>query len=218
MKLELAVLKRPVASCGESAKMKELFLHFMVRSLSPLLAAGCLKEGAGMMRATATVLVSAVLFWGMSVTAFTSDCSALDREPRLSRALREVRLFSGLTEADRAALKTVAALRRGEAGERIIEQGKPLDRMFIVLQAQVEIRVNGTPVSVFPRQALVGEMEFLDGLPAAADVILLGDSDVIELSYPALTDLMARQPRLGYVLMRKIAGIEARRLRKSTQQ
>ena len=131
----------------------------------------------------------------------------------LSKALAQVKLFAGLTDAERDALKAVATLRRGKVGERIIQQGKALDRMFIILEGQVEVRVNGKHLVTHSGQPLVGEIEFLDMLPASADVLLLKETDLIELKYAALTGLMEKQPRLGYVLMREIARIEARRLR-----
>jgi CRP/FNR family transcriptional regulator, cyclic AMP receptor protein len=135
--------------------------------------------------------------------------------PALSKALAEVKLFAGLTEAEKDALGSVATLRRGRAGERIIDQGKPSGRMFIILEGQAEVRVNGRQVLTLSGQSLVGEIEFLDMLPASADVVLLKATDLIELNNAALTALMEKQPRLGYVLIREIAGIEARRLRDS---
>jgi signal-transduction protein with cAMP-binding, CBS, and nucleotidyltransferase domain len=131
----------------------------------------------------------------------------------LSKALVQVKLFAGLTDAERDALKSAATLRRGKAGERIIEQGKAMGRMFIVLEGQAEVRVNGKHIVTLSGQPLVGEIEFLDTLPASADVFLVQEADIIELDHAALTGLMEKQPRLGYVLMREIAKIEARRLR-----
>ena len=131
----------------------------------------------------------------------------------LSKALAEVKLFAGLTGAERDALKSAATLRQGRAGERIIEQGKPTGRMFILLEGQAEVRVNGKHIVTLSGQSLVGEIEFLDMLPASADVVLVKETDLIELNNAALTVLMEKQPRLGYVLIREIARIEARRLR-----
>jgi hypothetical protein len=131
----------------------------------------------------------------------------------LSRALAGVKMFAGLTDAEREDLKAAATLRRGRSGERIIEQGKSLDRMFIILDCGAGVRVNGKRIVTLSGQSVVGELEFLDSLPASADVLLLQDADLIGLSHEALTGLMEKQPRLGYVLMREFAGIEARRLR-----
>ena len=160
------------------------------------------------------------LFWVVGVVMFgvlMCNTAAADgvKTLTLSEALSQVELFSGLTEAERDALKSAATLRHGKTGERIIEQGKIQGRMFIILDGRAEIRVNGTYLLTLSGQPLVGEIEFLDMLPATADVILLSDTHIIELNNTALTALMEKQPRMGYVLMREIAGIEARRLRKS---
>ncbi|MBA4423423.1 MAG: hypothetical protein C0390_10075 [Syntrophus sp. (in: bacteria)] len=123
-------------------------------------------------------------------------------------------IYRSLCETkQREALKTAATLRRGKAGERIIQQGKTLDRMFIILEGQAEVWANGKYIVTLSGQPLVGEIEFLDRLPASADVLLPKETDLIELNYAALNGLMEKQPRLGYVLMREIAGIEGRRLR-----
>ena len=162
--------------------------------------------------ACAVALVMLGYLPGCSIAAHKAKPSAL------SNALSQVKLFAGLTDAERDALKAAATLRRGKAGERIIQQGKTLDRMFIVLKSDVEVRANGKHVVNLSGQPLVGEIEFLDKLPASADVLLLKETDLIELNYAALTSLMEKRPRLGYVLMREIAKIEAQRLRKTTSK
>jgi CRP-like cAMP-binding protein len=138
---------------------------------------------------------------------------AADDARTLSQAIDQVKLFKGLTDAERDTLKTVAILRSGIAGERIIEQGKTLDKIIIILEGQAEIWINGKRFVTLDGQTVVGEVEFLDGLPASADVILLKETDLIELTHAALIDLMEKHPRMGYVLMSEIAKIEGRRLR-----
>ena len=160
--------------------------------------------------------------WGvlaLMLTFFASNAFAENeaKDSGLSKALAQAKLFAGLTDAERDALKDAAKLRRGKAGERIIQQGKALDRMFIILKGQAEVRINGKHFVTLSGQPLVGEIEFLDMLPASADVLLLKETDLIELNCDVLTGLMEKQPRLGYVLMREIARIEARRLRDTTK-
>ena len=159
--------------------------------------------------------VVVVMFWCLACNSFAADEA---RAVALSKALAQVKLFAGLTDAERDSLKAAATLRRGKAGERIIQQGKVRDRMFIILEGRTEVRVNGKHFVTLSGQPLVGEIEFLDMLPASADVFLLKETDLIELNYAALTVLMEKQPRLGYVLMREIARIEARRLRGTTSK
>ena len=159
--------------------------------------------------------VVVVMFGYLDSSSFASDEA---KSSALSKALSQVKLFAALTEAERDALRTAAMLRRGKAGERIIEQGKHSGRMFIVLDGQAEVWVNDRRIVTLSGQPLVGEIEFLDELPATADVLLLQETDLIELDNVALTGLMEKQPRLGYVLIREIAKIEAQRLRKTTEK
>ena len=156
------------------------------------------------------VVVVVVVLGNFAANSFAADkAKALE----LSKVLGQVKLFAGLTDMERAALKSAATLRHGKEGERIIEQGKPLTRMFIVLKGQAEVRVNGKVVATLPEQSLVGEIEFLDKLPASADVVIFKETYLIELNNAALTGLMKKHPRLGYVLMSEIARIESQRLR-----
>jgi len=148
------------------------------------------------------------MFGLLGASAFAADkVEGLE----LSKALAQVKIAAGLTEAERESLKAAATLRRGQAGQ----QGKEMGRMVIILQGKAEVRISGKLVVSLSGQSLVGEIEFLDTLPASADVVLLEDADLIELDSAALNRLMEKQPRVGYVLMREIAKIEAGRLRRT---
>jgi CRP/FNR family cyclic AMP-dependent transcriptional regulator len=156
--------------------------------------------------------VTIVMFWALACNSFSTTKS---KDLALSKALAQVKIFEELTDGERDALKVASTLRRGRAKERIIEQGTTLDRMFIILEGQAEVWVNGKHIVTLDGQTLVGEVEFLDMLPASADVVLLKDTDLVELNHASLTGLMEKNSRLGYRIMREIAKIEARRLRDS---
>ncbi|HEY1266776.1 MAG TPA: cyclic nucleotide-binding domain-containing protein [Candidatus Binatia bacterium] len=151
----------------------------------------------------------------LTLGSFSADLFAADKTAgaELSSAISQAKLFAGLTDKEKAALESAASLRHGKKGERIIEQGKSSGKMFVVLEGQAEVRVNGKPVATLPEQSLVGEIEFLDGPPASGDVALSKDTNLIVLDNAVLGDLMKKQPRIGYVLMSEIAKIEARRLK-----
>ena len=118
-----------------------------------------------------------------------------------------------MTGEEKTVLQSAATIRQGIEGERIIEEGKTLHNMWIVLEGRAEVRVSGKVVATLPAQSLIGEMEFLGAFPAATNVFVLKNTRLVELNNAAVTKLMEKHPRLGYVLMREIAGIEARRLR-----
>ncbi len=167
-------------------------------------------NGLGARLFLAIAVVVMMVFGNLGTHSFAADKA---KTSELSKALGQAKLFAGLTGKERVALKSAATLRHCKEGERIIEQGKPLGRMFIVLEGQAEVKVNGKLVATLPEQSLVGEVEFLDMLPASADVVILKETRLIELNNAALTGLMKKQPRLGYVLMSEIAKVEGQRLR-----
>ena len=163
--------------------------------------------------ATRWFLAVAVVFAVVGNFGAASFAAEKAKELELSKALGQAKLFAGLTNEERDALKSAASLRHCKAGESIIEQGKPLDRIFIVVEGQTEVKVNGKTVATLPEQSVVGEVEFLDKLPASADVVALKEALLIELNNAELISLMKKQPRLGYVVMSEIAKMEAQRLR-----
>ena len=170
---------------------------------------GCMVTGS-VGRWFLAVMVVAVVLGSFLGNSFAADKT---KASDLSKALGQVKLFAGLTDKERDALKSAATLRHCKEGDRIIKAGTSLDKMFIVLGSQAEVRVNGKLMATLPEQSLVGELEFLDVLPATADVVILKETDLIELNNAALRDLMKKQPRLGYVVMSEIARIEGQRLR-----
>lgn len=145
----------------------------------------------------------------------TSVAGEID-DSALSAALAQVELFDGLSDSEREALKSAATLRHMKAGDYLSRKGVVLNSMFIVLDGEADLFESGKLVTTLSGQFIIGETEFLGGFPAFVDVVLLRDTDIIELHNAPLTELMEKQPRVGFVLIRKIAEIEARRLRDTT--
>ena len=134
----------------------------------------------------------------------------------LGTALSRAALLSGLTGVEQDLLKPAARLLHGKAGQQVIRQGSDMGQMLIVLDGRADIRIDGNSYAVLSGQILLGEIEFLDGQPATADVVLLENADYISLDNAEMNRIMEAHPRIGYVLIREIARIEARRLRKAS--
>ncbi len=158
------------------------------------------------------VFMTAALIMMMCSVAFAGEAG----NPSLAKALSRVKIFTDLTPTEKDTLKLAATLRHMKAGETLTKKGAILDKMFIVLDGQAEVKVSGRLITTLSGQFIAGETEYLDNLPVFADVVLLREADVLELNYSGLTALMAKQPRIGYVLMREIAKIEGKRLRDTT--
>ena len=73
------------------------------------------------MRAFLTITI--LMFGLLGASAFAADkVEGLE----LSKALAQVKIAAGLTEAERESLKAAARLRHGQAGELIVQQGKEM--------------------------------------------------------------------------------------------
>ena len=133
-------------------------------------------------------------------------------------ALQQVPVFSRLDNSQLEKLSEAAELSQFHKGDKIIEQGKRTGRLFIVLGSEVQIRIGGALIVVLPKNALVGEIEFLEDVPASADVILNRNSRVIAIAHKALRGVMDANPGIGYILMDEIARMLANRLRMTDQR
>jgi CRP-like cAMP-binding protein len=136
----------------------------------------------------------------------------------LLSALRQVPIFQRLDQKGLQQVASVAEVVERQGGDRIIEQGQRTGKMAIAIDSEVAIRIDGETLRVLPANSLVGEMEFLEEVPASADVLLVGKSRVILLEHKRFRSLMDADPGLGYALMDEIARMEASRLRTNTQR
>jgi CRP-like cAMP-binding protein len=153
----------------------------------------------------------------LGITATCSGAEGPTSCDALLPALRQVRVFQRLDEQQLRKVAEVAELVERQDGDRIIEQGKRIGKMAIALDSGVRIRIGGKTIRVLPANSLVGEIEFLEDVPASADVVLVGKSKIILLEHKRFQGVMDADPGLGYRVMVEIARMEANRLRTTTQ-
>ena len=158
-------------------------------------------------------LVMVVILAGFPL--WVVHAAAQDHRISLPAALDRVAIFSTLTDAEKQVLETAAALKQGKKGEQIIFQDTAMEQMVILLDGHASVQVNGKQVAELFGEILLGEIEFLDGPAASADVFLLSDTDYIALDNALLEKIMDDHPRLGYRVILEIARIEAQRLRRT---
>jgi len=137
--------------------------------------------------------------------------------PHILPALKKIPVFQSVDAAQLQKLSGITETAVLEAGTRVIEQGKRTRKMVIASDSEVRIEIDGALVTLLPPGSLVGEIEFLEGVPATADVVLVDRSRVLIIEHAKLRSLMDANPDLGYRLMYEIAKMEANRLRMRTQ-
>jgi predicted GNAT family N-acyltransferase len=128
-------------------------------------------------------------------------------------AARGADLFRGLEEGDMYHLARVGRVARLEGGETLIRQGQPADRLFILVQGGLHVRVDGREVARLRPGETVGEVALLDSGPRSADVVTEGETTVVEFLVRDLEHLVAARPRLGRTVMENLGRALASRLR-----
>jgi CRP-like cAMP-binding protein len=96
------------------------------------------------------------------------------------------------------------------AGATIFEQGAPGDRMFIVSEGIVELRVGGKPVQTLQTGDFFGEMALLEDAPRSASAHAVSDCRLMPVDRKKFDYLLTRTPSFALEMMRIIAN----RLRK----
>ena len=132
-----------------------------------------------------------------------------ERFPRgLEGAERELydRVFSDLTVAEFRRLLRLGTVRDVAANATVVERGRPVADMMVLTAGAMDVRCDGRPfASVGPGQ-FIGEMSFISGDVASADVVATAASRVLAWSQPGLADVLDSDATLAI----KIRGILGR--------
>ena len=119
-------------------------------------------------------------------------------------ALAGLTLFSDL---DRPQLQAVAHTLSEEsfpAGQRILRQGFSGSGFFVILEGQVEVRVDGQEVATLGKGDFFGEISLLLGEPPIADVVASGPVMALQLAGPDLREFLLAYPVVMYRMLQAV--------------
>jgi signal-transduction protein with cAMP-binding, CBS, and nucleotidyltransferase domain len=135
-------------------------------------------------------------------------CCPLRKTPpnrEVLEAVAQVPLFRGLSAKELSQVAGVCAFKECRSGDYLIHQEGQCDYMYVLRDGKADVRVSGATVATLEKDALIGEMSFVDQRPSVADVVMVTDSKLIQIEKAGLTRLMDSKPRLGLTVMRNIA-------------
>jgi CRP-like cAMP-binding protein len=132
--------------------------------------------------------------------------------------LRQVSIFSGLTEAELDVLAEAASEQNYPEGSRIIRVGDPGTSLLIVRSGEVRVvlqKASGSEIeltTIKPGE-FFGEMALFDAKPRSATVVAKTEATIIEISRETFIVQVTRRPELAL----KILAEMAKRLRHSDE-
>ncbi len=132
------------------------------------------------------------------------------------KILKKIPLFQGLIEAE---YHTVLAMSRSiiiNKGDTLFRQGDDGDGMFVLLSGEVEIIIEDIgSIHVMQAGEVVGEIGLIKRVPRTASAIVIADCVLLRFRSGILHEVVKKQPRIGYIIMRNVARILADRLSQS---
>lgn len=119
------------------------------------------------------------------------------------------RLLGPLTPAILQDIEALTEWVQLSRGERLIQQGKPNDALFVVCSGRLQERQRDelgqwTPGDEVSRGATVGELSFFMGELPPADIVALRDSECIRLSRASFDKLIDLHPQLMMIITKKL--------------
>ena len=138
----------------------------------------------------------------------------------IKESLKASGLAVDLNDEELTDLAKIAIARNYKKGADIVSEGSTSRDLFIIQKGNVSICLT-LPMIYFKEEVIshlkeseiFGEFSLANGMPRSATVKAEGKVTVHQYPYEKLIALMEQQTRIGYIVMRNLAGIIANRIR-----
>ena len=139
-----------------------------------------------------------------------------------SSALPAIGILESLSEEARAALSAAGEISSLPEGAQLLKQGDQQERLYFLLDGKLSATCHSDNSIVelgmiMPGES-VGEMNVIDPRKASADVKAARASRVWSISKDALDGFLTANPLAGMQLMRALATMLSRRIRKASDR
>lgn len=128
------------------------------------------------------------------------------------KLLGDVDLFAGLAERDLRKIYSTSDVEEFERGTEIVTQDSPGGMFFVVIDGEVEVKVDGQTAAVLGSGQYFGEMSLLDGEPRSASVSARTPVKVLSVWRPNFRPLLHEHPSIAEHLLtalsRRIRALE----------
>ncbi len=141
---------------------------------------------------------------------------------RTPPALPAIGILESLNETDRTALAAAGEISSLPEGAYLLKQGDQQERLYFLLEGKLcaTCRSDNSVLElgmIMPGES-VGEMNVIDPQKASADVKAARPSRVWSISRSGLDQFMEEYPVTGMKLMRALAALLCRRIRKGSDR
>ncbi len=138
--------------------------------------------------------------------------------PELKKDLAEADLFRGLTEKDLVLFTKLGTIKRFKKGDHLVAEDQQGHDVFIILAGRADIEITlpdsgrAQVIATIKKGEILGDLMLLDYVRRSASARAKDDVTTITWTKEELLELFEKNTRIGYVVMRNLAKIIARRL------
>lgn len=134
------------------------------------------------------------------------------------KILKKMPVLIGLQENEYQTVLAMCSSTVVKKGETLFKQGDDGSSMFILLSGEIDINVKGVgTVHVMKAGEILGEIGLVKSIARTAAAVTTRDCVLLELYAEILHEVVKKQPRIGYIIMRNVARILADRLDQSNK-
>ena len=127
--------------------------------------------------------------------------------------LKSVDLFSQIPAEELAEVARIAREVSFEEGEVIIRKGDIGDKLYLIIDGEVKVMVNGREVACLKEKECFGEMSILDAEPRSATVVAKSDVVLLEMGQEDFYQLLLERPEIAQAVIKVLT----RRLREANR-
>lgn len=124
----------------------------------------------------------------------------------LAEMLGDVGLFSHCTARQRRTISRHAQIAELPAGTALVKQGEDGDALFVIMDGEVVVEVDGEEVNRVGPGSYFGELAILDGQPRSATVTALTDVRVAVIGIRMFRTMLREFSDLAEQLLIALAG------------
>ncbi len=135
--------------------------------------------------------------------------------PRIAAAVRGLEVFAGLNAEQETRVAGLCRVAEFDDGVELFARGDPARDMYLVIEGEVAISLDGRRVGTVAAGEGVGEIGLITGEPRSATATAVGRVVVADLSADHLAELRRRRPDIAVRLYRNIAVGLGRKLQRT---
>ncbi len=141
----------------------------------------------------------------------------------IQKLLGSFELFKDLNEVQLAKIAGNAVKEEFAENQEIFHEQSRESDIYVLTEGRVQIvgalgKTDTATIHTILPGKLFGEFAFIDGEPRSASAVAIKASTVFKIPRAALYDLFEQDKAMGYVVMRNLARILARRIRQTAHE